>query len=132
MDHFLKSLLNLLQYCFCFMFWFFGLWDLSSLTRDQTHTLCIGRQSLNHWTSREVPLFVYTSLDSLGLHGYLDSCLSSIQETSEPVLLKYCFYPIIYILSFPFVYVSWTFLFYPLYLLASFSHFLLSFWTLSG
>ena len=22
--HFLKSLLNLLQYCFCFMFWFFG------------------------------------------------------------------------------------------------------------
>ena len=24
-DPFLKSLLNLLQYCFCFMFWFFGL-----------------------------------------------------------------------------------------------------------
>ena len=24
MDHFLKSLLNLLQYCFCFMFWFVG------------------------------------------------------------------------------------------------------------
>ena len=24
MDHFLKSLLNLLQYCFCFIFWFFG------------------------------------------------------------------------------------------------------------
>ena len=23
-DHFLKSLLNMLQYCFCFMFWFFG------------------------------------------------------------------------------------------------------------
>ena len=23
-DHFLKSLSNLLQYCFCFMFWFFG------------------------------------------------------------------------------------------------------------
>ena len=22
--HFFKSLLNLLQYCFCFMFWFFG------------------------------------------------------------------------------------------------------------
>ena len=22
-DHCLKSLLNLLQYCFCFMFWFF-------------------------------------------------------------------------------------------------------------
>ena len=24
-DHFFKSLLNLLQHCFCFMFWFFGL-----------------------------------------------------------------------------------------------------------
>ena len=23
-DHFLKSLLNLLQYCYCFMFWYFG------------------------------------------------------------------------------------------------------------
>ena len=23
-DHLLKSLLNLLQYCFCFMFWLFG------------------------------------------------------------------------------------------------------------
>ena len=33
---FLKSLLNLLQYCFCFIFWFFwpwGMWDLRSLWR---------------------------------------------------------------------------------------------------
>ena len=58
---FLKSLLNLLQYCFCFMFWFFGCdWprgvqNLSSPTRDWTHTPCIGRQSLNHWTVREIP-----------------------------------------------------------------------------
>ena len=29
--------------------------DLSSLTRDQTHTPCIERQILNHWTTREVP-----------------------------------------------------------------------------
>ena len=29
------------------------MWDPSSLTRDQTHTLCIGRQSLNYWTARE-------------------------------------------------------------------------------
>ena len=54
---FLKSLLNLLQYCFCFMFWVFwlqGMWDLSSLIRDQTCTPCIERWSLNHWTTREV------------------------------------------------------------------------------
>ena len=32
-DHFLESLLSLLQYCFYFMFWFFGcsMWDLRSL-----------------------------------------------------------------------------------------------------
>ena len=33
----------------------FDVWDLSSPTRDQTHTLCIGRWSLNQWTAREVP-----------------------------------------------------------------------------
>ena len=27
-----------------------------SLTRDQTHNPCTGRQSLNHWTTREVPV----------------------------------------------------------------------------
>ena len=28
--------------------------DLSSLTRDQTHTSCMKGQSLNHWTNRDV------------------------------------------------------------------------------
>ena len=31
-----------------------GLWDVSSLTRDQTLVPCIGRQILAHWTTREV------------------------------------------------------------------------------
>ena len=31
------------------------MWDLSSPTRDRTHVPCIGRQILNHWTTREVP-----------------------------------------------------------------------------
>ena len=30
------------------------MWDLTSLTRDQTCVRCIGRQILNHWTTREV------------------------------------------------------------------------------
>ena len=52
-DHFffVKYLLNFLQCCLRFMFWFFwpqGMWDLSSLTRDRTRTLCFGRWSLNH------------------------------------------------------------------------------------
>ena len=28
--------------------------DLSSPTMDQTCALCVGRRSLNHWTTREV------------------------------------------------------------------------------
>ena len=60
-DCFLKSLLNLLQYCLCFLFFCFfchrpkHMWNLSSPTKDQTCTPCIGRGSLNHWTTREVP-----------------------------------------------------------------------------
>ena len=56
---FLKSLLNLLHYHFCFLFWFFWQWgmlDLTSPTRDCTSIPCIERQSLNnHWTTRQVP-----------------------------------------------------------------------------
>ena len=66
----LKSLLNLLQYDFCFMFLFLcfgsdlfyvfvswprGMRDLSIQTRDQTHTPRSGRQSLNHGITQEVP-----------------------------------------------------------------------------
>ena len=53
----LKSLLNLWQYCLFYVLGFssWGMWDLSSPTRDWTATPFIGRQSLNHWTTREVP-----------------------------------------------------------------------------
>ena len=37
------------------VFWPQGIWDPSSLARDWTCTPCIGRWSLNHWTTREVP-----------------------------------------------------------------------------
>ena len=38
--------------------------DLSSLTKDGAHMPCIGRRSLNHWTTREVPIiyFIHSSL----------------------------------------------------------------------
>ena len=35
-----------------------GMWDLSSLARDGTHILCLERQILNHWTTREVPILL--------------------------------------------------------------------------
>ena len=57
-------LMSLLQYCFCFMVWFFGksgIWDLNSPARDWTYTLYIGKQSLNHWTTREVPILIFLS-----------------------------------------------------------------------
>ena len=71
-EQLLKSLLNLFQYCCCFMFWFLGLqdmWDLSSLTRDRTCTPCIGRQSLNHWTARELPKPPFTMEGKRVLEG---------------------------------------------------------------
>ena len=43
------------------VFWLQNMWDLQSLTRDQIHTRCIRRRSLNHWTTREVPTFSLTS-----------------------------------------------------------------------
>ena len=58
------------------MFWLFWpqcIWDLSSQTRDQTHTPCTGRRSLNHWTIWEVPMQPF-------LIVLLDFCFS----TSEP------------------------------------------------
>ena len=48
------------------VFWPRGMWDLSSPTRDQTHTPCIGRRSLNNWTTREIPKYSFylTPVDS--------------------------------------------------------------------
>ena len=55
------EVLNLLQYCFCFMFWFLGHEAYRILApqpgMEPTHTPHTGRQSLNHWTTSEVPRF---------------------------------------------------------------------------
>ena len=58
----LKSLLNLLQYCFWSTFWFFGREVCGVLTtRDWIRTPCIGWRSLHPWTSRQIsaPLFLH-------------------------------------------------------------------------
>ena len=36
-----------------------GMWDLSSPTRDQTPVPCIAGWILNHWTTREVPVYPF-------------------------------------------------------------------------
>ena len=40
-------------------FFFFGIADLSSLTRDQTSIPAVEVWSPNHWTTREVPCYTY-------------------------------------------------------------------------
>ena len=57
---FLKSLLNLLQYCFCLTFWYFwprGMWDQLP-DQDWNCTSCIGKWSINPWITREVPIYL--------------------------------------------------------------------------
>ena len=45
--------------------------DLSSPTRDRTRTPCIRRQSLNHWTAREVPKESFsTELVGFSIRGF--------------------------------------------------------------
>ena len=66
----LKSLLNLLQYCFCFMFWFFGREACGILApRPGMEPASPASEvwSLNHWTAREVPWAHFNKvLTSLG------------------------------------------------------------------
>ena len=49
------------------VFWSWSLCDLSFLTRDQTYSLYAGRQTHNHWTTREDPAMPF--LDSNTLIG---------------------------------------------------------------
>ena len=39
-----------------------------ALTRDQIHTHCVGRWSLNHWTTREIPTRLLFNLSVQELH----------------------------------------------------------------
>ena len=61
---FLKSLLNLLLYCFCFvLFLAKGIWYLNSPTRVWTHRPWLRRWSLNQWTTRKVAISYFLSTD---------------------------------------------------------------------
>ena len=94
----LKSLLNLLHHCFCFLcfsfFWPWGMWVFSSLTRDWTHTPCVGRWSLNHWTTRDVPqnslFFLCLTLSFLMFP--LAILIYSLKRSSLPISLHSCWF----------------------------------------
>ena len=52
--------------------------DLSLLTSDQTSVPCIGRQTLNHWTTRKIPKN-YLNLSSHPLN-YLPTKLQILKD----------------------------------------------------
>ena len=54
------------------VFWLWIMWDRSSPARNQTYTPCLGRWSLNPWTTREIP---YSHFDK---HTNLTSCLKDV------------------------------------------------------
>ena len=51
---FIKFVTVLLLF-YVLVIWLQCMWDLRFPTGDRTHTPCVGRQSLNHWTTKEFP-----------------------------------------------------------------------------
>ena len=61
-EHFFQvfiELVTILLLFYVLLSWPQGMGDLSSPTRDQTHTPCIGRPSLNRWTAMQVFILYY-------------------------------------------------------------------------
>ena len=59
---------TILFWFYVLAFWPQGMWDLSCLTRDWTHTPCMGRRSLNHWTTSPQCLVFYLSCSYRARH----------------------------------------------------------------
>ena len=84
-----------------FMFWLFwpwSMWDPSSPTRDWNCTPCIGRQNLNHWTAREVPVIIYIGtfvlLFIIIIHGTVSySQIIGNLKSRENIFVLISFYP---------------------------------------
>ena len=57
------------------------MWDLSFLSRDQTHVPCIGRQILNHWTTREVSVIFNVDLFLMQILGFSGVRLQTGQQS---------------------------------------------------
>ena len=64
LNWFLTSLLNFLQYCFCFMSWFFGhgACGISAPQPGIKPAPCALEASFNHWTTREVPSTLFLNV----------------------------------------------------------------------
>ena len=76
----------LLFYVLLFFFFVLGrkdMWDLSSPTGDRTHTSCVGRLSLNHRTTGEVPgnslFFTHKRLVQMSHCGWCPCTASAVK-----------------------------------------------------
>ena len=75
-----------------FIFGLQGMWDLSSRTRDRTHKSYIGKQILNHWATREVPLCTsHLSFSFLSQSWINAASVLSTPRSSAKIIHIYCF-----------------------------------------
>ena len=66
-----------------------GRWDLTSLTRDLTHVPCIGKQILNHWTTKEVLVFWIILIALLmDVENGLQDCKALLSSGPSEAVLK--------------------------------------------
>ena len=65
--------LPILLLFYVLVFWPQDMWDLGSLTRDQTHTPCTGRRGPDPWTTGESPSLPFTGLPG-GSDGKESAC----------------------------------------------------------
>ena len=70
----------LLLYYVFFFFFLWGMWDLRSPTRDCAWSPCIGRWSLNHWATREVPIYHFKR-SSLGRIPFVSEDSTDLRHT---------------------------------------------------
>ena len=80
---FLKSLLNVLQCCFCFPFCILGL-KVCEILAFPPGTPCTGRGSLNHWTTRQVPILMLSKYRSS--YFYINKFRIFLPSWSVPLL----------------------------------------------
>ena len=70
-----------------------GLGDLNSQTRDWTQATVMEAPSPKHWTTRNLPLFMYLFLVVLGLHCYMQGfsvCAEQGLLSSSGVKASHC------------------------------------------
>ena len=71
--------------------------DLSSLTKDQTSTLCIGRRSLNYLTTRKVPIKEFLKMKKIAnINAYFSKNNNNKKQGFPDIILPFLLSPLDY------------------------------------